>query len=449
MNDWSIAEQHAERAWRHYEAGRWDHALRLLRRALAINPEQADWLFGLGLTLDAMQRYEEATDAYRKLLIQEPNDQEALLHLGMNLIRLGQPAEALQYIDQAEQVGPKQHACNCHRIAAHAQLGNHDQAELTFYLAQQEEPDCPVCFDHIAHSLAMRGELERAIWCWKRTRELDPIHPQAQANAARAHWYLGQLAQARKLFEAHLDDQPEDPHAQIEYASLLLEAEDLKTAQDALTRIIAQHPDHATAHHLLGDLYIKRSQPTEAIAAYQAARQHQPDRPGIDLGLALAAQQLDDHDARVKHLLAELENAGQDARQVLELARQLLDTSLSEQAITLLSPLVEGMDDLLVNDDASLAEAHRLRALALTTAGEHYQAIADCREAVRLCPTLREAWLQLVDSYTQTAQLHRAIICLNHAIELAPEDADLRKLASRLRRQAMTRGALKSIRRAA
>ncbi|MEO0477186.1 MAG: tetratricopeptide repeat protein, partial [Planctomycetota bacterium] len=318
-----------------------------------------------------------------------------------------------------------------------------------FYLAQQEEPDCPVCFDHIAHSLAMRGELERAIWCWKRTRELDPIHPQAQANAARAHWYLGQLDEARALFEAHLDDQDEDPHAQIEYASLLLEVEDLDAAYTQLTALIEQHPDHAVAHHLRGDLHIKRVEPNEAIVSYLAAREHEPERAGIDLGLALAAQQLGDEPARVKHLLAELNHPGQDARQVLELARQLLDANLGEQVIALLSPIVEGMDDLMVADDASLAEAHRLRALAMVAANDHAQAIADCREAVRLCPTLCEAWLQLVTSYTTLGQLHRAIVCLSHAIELEPNDAELRKLAGRLRRQAMTRNAVRTIRRAA
>jgi tetratricopeptide (TPR) repeat protein len=449
MNDWSIAEQHAERAWRHYEAGRWDHALRLLRRALTINPDQCDWLFGLGLTLDAMSRHEEAADAYRQVIAQEPNDHEALLHLGMNLIRLNQPEEALAYIDRAHEAEPNQHACNCHKIAAHAQLGDHDQAELVFYLAQQEEPDCPVCFDHIAHSLAMRGELDRAIWCWKRTRELDPIHPQAQANAARAHWYLGRLDEARKLFEAHLDDQENDPHARIEYASLLLEADDLDAADAQLAALIAAHPDHAVAHHLRGDLFIKQRRPHDAIAAYLAARQHQPDRPGIDLGLALAAQQQGDATARARHLLAELECPGQDARQVLELSRQLLDANLSEHVITLLSPMVEGMDSLLVNDDASLAEAHRLRGLAMVAAEDHDQAILDCREAVRLCPTLSEAWLQLVESYTALDQLHRAIVCLNHAIELAPDDESLRKQVGKLRRQAMTRGALKTLRRAA
>ncbi|MGB0768888.1 MAG: tetratricopeptide repeat protein, partial [Phycisphaeraceae bacterium] len=446
MNDWSIAEQHAERAWRHYEAGRWDHALRLLRRALNINPDQGDWLFGLGLTLDALNRHEEAVHAYRKLIDLEPDDHEARLHLGMDLIRLGQPAEALDHIHHAHEIEPKQHACNCHKIAAHAQLGQHDQAELVFYLAQQEEPDCPVCFDHIAHSLAIRGELDRAIWCWIKTRELDPIHPQALANAARAHWYLGQLVEAKQRFEQHLDDQPEDAVGQLEFASLLLEIDDLDQAQTQLTNILKREPDHATAHHLLGDLHIKQNQPESAVAAYLAARQHQPERVGIDLGLAIAAQLAGDHNARQRHLFAELERSGQDARQVLELARQLLDAQLAEQTITLLTPIIDGLDDLFVNDDASLAEAHRLRALALLQANDHEQAIADCREAVRLCPTLTEAWLQLVDSYSKTGQLHRAIVCLNHAIELSPDDADLRKLAGKLRRQAMTRGALKSIR---
>jgi len=449
MNDWSIAEQHAERAWRHYEAGRWDHALRLLRRALSIHPEKCDWLFGLGLTLDALQRYDQAADAYRKVLELEPNDHEAHLHLGTDLLRLGEPEDALHHLDQAHEADPTQHACNCHRIAAHAQLGDHDQAEVVFYLAQQEEPDCPVCFDHIAHSLAMRGELNRAIWCWQRTRELDPIHPQANANAARAHWYLGQLGQARTLFEEHLADQPDDPIGQLELASLLLEAHDLDAAFARLTAIITHEPDNATAHHLLGDLHIKREQPELAITAYLAARDHQPDRPGIDLGLALAAHQSGDEEARARHLLAELENPGQDARQVLELARQLLDAQLAEQAIALLSPIIDGMDGLLVNDDASLAEALRLRALALVPADNHDQAIADCREAVRLCPTLVEAWRQLVDSYTKVGQLRRAIVCLNHAIELSPNDADLRKLAGKLRRQAMTQTALRSLRRAA
>ena len=110
-------------------------------------------------------------------------------------------------------------------------------------------------------------------------------------------------------------------------------------------------------------------------------------------------------------------------------------------------------DDLLANDDASLAEALRLRALAFSAAGYYDQAIADCREAVRLCPQLADVWRQLVDAYEQNGQLHRALVCLNHAIDLSPDDApqtsDLRKTANRLRRMALTRAAMKTLRRAA
>lgn len=449
MNDWSLAEQHAERAWRHYEAGRWDHALRLLRRALAIQPDQPEWWFGVGLTLDALNRYDQAADAYRKVLELEPDDAEARLHLGIDLLRMNQPTLALEHFDRAHAADPTQHACQCNRIAAHAQLDDHQQAELVFYLAQQDEPNCPVCFDHIAHSLAMRGELARAIWCWQRTLELDPSHPQARANTARAHWYLGQLSRARFLFERHVDEQPDDRVAALEHASLLLELDQLDEAELRLKKLLADQPDHATAHHLLGDLYIKRAQPDPAINAYLAARQHQPERPGIDLGLALAARLTHDDEARNRHLLAELNHAGQDARQVLELSRQLLDARLSEQVIALLSPMIDGFDDLFASDDASLAEALRLRALAFTAGDRLDHAIADCREAVRLAPALATAWRQLVDAYTQTGQLHRAIVCLNHIIDLKPDDDELRRLASRLRRQALIKSTVRTLRRAA
>ena len=449
MNDWSLAEQHAERAWRHYEAGRWDHALRLLRRALSIQPEQAEWLFGLGLTLDALQRFDQAADAYRRVLDIQPDDHEALLHLGTDLLRIGKAEEALKYLDRAHIADPEQHACQCHRIAAHAQLGDHDQAELVFYIAQQEEPDCPVCFDHIGHSLAMRGELRRALWCWQRTLKLDPFHAQARANAARAHWYLGELGLARAQFERHIEENSEDAHAKLELGSLLIETEELNLAEEQLNDALQQQADPAVTYHLLGDLHIKRGNAPAATACYQSARQHDPSRAGIDLGLALAAHLAGDNIARRQHLLDEMQQGGQDTRQVLELARQLLDAEMPDQAIGLLTPMIDGFDDLMATDDASLAEAHRLRALAMHTAGNHEQAILDCREAVRLNPNLTDAWQQLANNYEKAGQPQRALVCLNHAIDLDPDNSDLRKQATRLKRQALTRSAVRAIRRAA
>lgn len=453
MNDWTLAEQHADRAWRHYEAGRLDHALRLIKRALAIAPDQADWWFGKGLTLDAMQRYAEAAEAYRRVLAIEPDDQEALLHLASDLVRLDRPDQALRHLDHAESIDPCHHACRCQRIAAYAQLGQHDQAELTFYLAQQDEPNCPTCFDHIAHSLAIRSEFARAIWCWQRTLDLDPSHPQARANTARAYWYQGELNKARFLFERHLDEQPADTIAAMEFASLLLEIDELDQAEHRLNRLLASDPQNANAHHLLADLHLKRHDPVAASRSLKQTREIEPDRPGIELGLALAAKLEHDTLAQRTHLLAELNLGGQDARQVLELGRQLIDADLHDHAITLLTPMIDGFDDLLAQDDRALAEARRIRAHAMTAGDRHDQALEDCREAVRLDPDLTDAWVQLAHHYERTGQVQRAIVCVNHAIEQSDtqhaDTHDLRRFASRLKRQALTQATLKTLRRAA
>ena len=53
MSDWLDAEHHAERAFDLFERGRWAEAESELRRALELNPEQAEWHFNLGLTLEA------------------------------------------------------------------------------------------------------------------------------------------------------------------------------------------------------------------------------------------------------------------------------------------------------------------------------------------------------------------------------------------------------------
>src|SRR4051812_1902377 len=87
MNDWQDAEQRVERAQEHFQRRQWEAALRELRAAIAINPHNAPWLFNLGMVLDEMGRFDEAADAYRKVLNIEPRDTRALNHLGVALHR--------------------------------------------------------------------------------------------------------------------------------------------------------------------------------------------------------------------------------------------------------------------------------------------------------------------------------------------------------------------------
>ena len=47
-----------------FSPGNGTSALEQLRLALAVNPEQGDWHYGMGLTLEALNRFDEAAQSF-------------------------------------------------------------------------------------------------------------------------------------------------------------------------------------------------------------------------------------------------------------------------------------------------------------------------------------------------------------------------------------------------
>src|SRR6185369_8142871 len=87
MNDWNDAERRVERAQELYEQRKLHEAVEELRAAIAINPYNSGWFYNLGLTLDELDRAEEAIDAYKQALEIDPHDLQTMNRLGMDLHR--------------------------------------------------------------------------------------------------------------------------------------------------------------------------------------------------------------------------------------------------------------------------------------------------------------------------------------------------------------------------
>ena len=101
MNDWTNSELRVERAQELYEEGRLAEAAAELRAAIEVNPYNASWHFNLGLTLEAMEDYEHAVEAFRRAGELDGQDLETLNSLGVNLSRMGSYAEALEILRKA------------------------------------------------------------------------------------------------------------------------------------------------------------------------------------------------------------------------------------------------------------------------------------------------------------------------------------------------------------
>lgn len=434
MSDWLDAERHAERAQKHSRAGRWDRALEELRKALHVIPDQSDWLLGMAVALDALERYEEAAAAYERVLKLRGDNVETLVALGIDLVRSGDPSRAITVFERANEIDPKCEAGYCHRIAAYAQIEDHESAELMFYMARQVLDECPICYDYLAQSLALRGELQRAIWCWEQTARLAPELSGIAGSLARAYWQMDQLELARHYFEAELRENPKDTDALLALGVLLLELEKPAEAGEKFRRALEVDGTLFEAHLYLGELSFLSGHIEAAEARFERAHQIDPSQPGAHAGLAQVALHRKDHAAARQHLSAELDTGGQTTAQSINLARMLIESDMAAEAVTVLDPLVREATRRNSTIAPLLPDMLLCRGAALMMLGDVGAGIADTRRAVRLDPDNAVGMHNLSLAYLEVGSLTRARFWIERALREDPAEPNLTRTRSRIRR---------------
>lgn len=424
MNDWSDAEARVERAHQLYEQGRWPEAAAELRAAIDINPYNASWHFNLGLTLEAMEDYDRACEAFRSALELDHDDPETLNCLGVNMTRRGHYAEALEQFEQIEQLDPTYEPSYCNRIITYAEMGLHDKAELMFYLARQVKEECPLCYYNIGNSLYAREQYDRAIECWRNTLRLDGEHVQARLRIAEAYWAKGDLESARKEYLDELTFGGEEADVLLDYGELLMEMEQWGEAESAFRRSLALAPDSAAAHYCLGELALHRDRPEQAIRAYRKAVKLSPNYPGAHAKLAGLLLPRGKIQEAARHILAELRRCGDDTAMLQELGQLLLEAHLVQHANTVLRRLV----DLTPKDPYA---QHNL-AVSFFRMDQMAEGIRHCRKALKLKPEYPLALYNLALAHLKLGQLPRARRYAARALTLAPKDEHIRELSKRL-----------------
>ena len=206
--------------------------------AISINPYNSGWFFNIGLTLDEMDRFEEAIDAYQQALEIDPDDLQAMQHLGVDLHRLGNFPKALKTFEKMEAIDASCEPSYCHRIMIYADMGEHERAEEMFYLARLYKEHCPHCYYNMGCSLRDRRQFDKAIYCWQKTLDLDDSYPQVQTRIAEALWGKGDLESARQHFLTGLRQDPGNTRTVLDLGELLSEMGRWEEAGEKFRRAI-------------------------------------------------------------------------------------------------------------------------------------------------------------------------------------------------------------------
>lgn len=287
MNDWQRAERHADRALDLFDRGRLSEAESELRKALAINPDQPDWHFNLGLTLEASDRDSEAMERFEHAAELAPEHVFPRLAAGSMALRLLQWDTARRWFARAIELEPDCEEAHAGMIDAWVAEGDHEEGETAFYLAQQvlEGPGA-FCLQAIAESLCQRKKWKRAEWCLQESLRIEPGIPGVRSRLAMVMAETGRAEQAMRIFTDQLRETPDDVEALLVSAQLLVKLDRRPDAIGYLERLLRKEPTHHEAHELLARLALDAHHYDRAIFEYQLVLRLHPHQVSAMLGLA-------------------------------------------------------------------------------------------------------------------------------------------------------------------
>lgn len=446
MNEWYDAEGHEERAREAYEAGRWAEAESELREALSINPYQAEYHFNLGLTLEAAGRFAEAVKAFGSAHELAPDDSQAPMMIGVNLLRMEKPGDAIAWLEMARKASPNAVDAYIHLIEARTDLGEHDEAEVLFYIGQEIDPNNAGLYAAVADSLLMRGKHERALWCLREARTHQPDLSGLNSRMAAVYEAMGQRDLARRHYLLELRKNPGDIETLLELGCLLAEMELTDEAGEKFRRVLELNPSHAEAHFQLGDLALNNSRFAEAQRYFETVLAEDPTfkLARVRLAAALLGQRVNPARDRARELLTEeFEQFTPGDKQMTSedldmFARSLLRVGLAARAVTVSQALCESRE--------SDAEAMHLLGVSLFHAGQTEEAIATWRKTLEVDSRHASTMVNLIVAHAKLGRWRQCASWAKRALANRPGDHDLRRVVFWLRIRAALEPAAKVLR---
>jgi tetratricopeptide (TPR) repeat protein len=146
---------------------KWDDAIALYGKAIAINPDYPQAHLNMGIALTHQDKFEEAIEAYNKALLHKPDYAEAYARLGIPLIGQGKLTQAIKAFKKAIALKP-------------------DDAEI---------------YCNMGIALKNQGKLEDAIEAYKKALAIKPDYADVHRNLGLEFLKIGRISEGLEEYE--------------------------------------------------------------------------------------------------------------------------------------------------------------------------------------------------------------------------------------------------------
>ena len=230
-----------------------------------------------GSALYALNRFQEADDAFRAALVQDPNDTAAMQLRGLTLFRLGRPAEAIPLLEKAHtwttetRVDPNYVLALCY-----LDTRRYDDSRRAFAEQYGFAPESGAAHLLMARMLLRRESVAVAQAEAQRALELEPGLPLAHELLGEAALAGEHLDVATTEFELEAKRNPLFAGVYDRLGDAYARKGDLVRAQQALERALLLEPTATAPYILLGKVLLKRQDPVSATGYLERAERMDP-----------------------------------------------------------------------------------------------------------------------------------------------------------------------------
>lgn len=394
-----------------------DSAIRELRTASTLRPENLQIPMAIGIASNQTGRPQQAEEAFRQVLKVQPGSVRALAGLSEALLAEKRYTAVIDTLANA----PDDEVLRLNLAIAYSKNNQLDQALEILAAIVKEHPDYAQAHLNLGVLYTQQTNYRLAAAEFQQALKIDPENDAARASYIKALIVLAQLDDALPIAEENLKRNPRDAEALYLLGTVQRQRGHYSEAERVLARAVAVQPDFYDSHYEYGFALAKLGRKAEARAQLEQALRLKPDssEARFQLAAVLRAMGLKDQADQQLKLFEEskTESVGQDVAGVkVNQANQYLTSGDVQKAIALYREAIGA--------DPKDGRTYYDLALALDRQGD----IASERKALETSIALDDKFAPSQNQYgllcLQAGELEQAERHLKTAISLDPQYAE-------------------------
>jgi tetratricopeptide (TPR) repeat protein len=213
-------------------ASRYDEAITLFNKALAIDHRYADTYNNLGKVYFAKGDIDQAIGYYKKALEIDPLLAQGYNNIGIAYSHKKEYDEALKYLTQAITRNPNFVLGYFNLAATFADLNRFEEASQLYQRTIQLDPDFTYAYSNLGFLYAQLGVPAKAVPLYKKALALNPRLAQVYNNLGAAYLALNRVDKAKEAFRKTIETDPQYAAAYNNLAVIYFYAKDLSLAKE-------------------------------------------------------------------------------------------------------------------------------------------------------------------------------------------------------------------------